>query len=115
VRLRPPDSITEPHELTVSLERPPPPDAGVGWLQPFVLLILLVSVLAALRRRRRRRKFGQQGLRTLVTGAAVGNLLVDLGSILMPNRPTTEVMRQLEDEPATDDVGDRRDPPPMNP
>lgn len=100
-----------------------PPEAGSGWLQPIALGLLLVSIVTTMIQRRRMRKLGVDGvvgLRTFALGAAVGNALLDLGSVLTPDRPAAESIRDLEEGVVVDDLGDGRPPgegprPPAHP
>jgi hypothetical protein len=100
-----------PRQTVVEVDLPLPPEAGVGWLQPLAVIVLLVCVVAMLRHRTRMRKHGLSGLRSFALGAAVGNALLDLGAILMPNRPAAVCIQRLEEEPVVDEAGDGRDPP----
>ncbi len=99
------------NEPQVSVDLPPAAETGVGWLQPIALIVLLISVAAILRHRRRLRKHGIGGLRSFALGAAVGNVLMDLGAILMPNRPAAVSMENLEQHVEKDGYADGRDPP----
>jgi hypothetical protein len=101
----------DPTGPSVELDLPPPPEAGVGWLQPLAVLVLLLSVVVVLRRRRRLRKLGIGGLRSFALGAAVGNVLMDIGALLMPNRPAAVSIQRIEEDVDVDDAGDGRDPP----
>ena len=99
------------NEPSVSVDLPPAPETGVGWLQPIAVLVLVISVAAILRHRRRLREHGIGGLRSFALGAAVGNALMDLGSILMPNRPAAVSVESLEQHVEKDGYADGRDPP----
>jgi hypothetical protein len=99
----------------VSVDLPPPPEAGVGWLQPLAVVVLVLSVILVIRHRRRVRKHGITGLRSLALGAAVGNVLMDIGAILMPNRPAAVSVQELEAHVEEDAVGDGRGPPATSP
>ena len=102
--------LFDPEEPIVRQDLPAPPGARAGWLQPIALGILLFSIVAMILRRRRARRLGIEGIRTFAFGAAVGNVLFDLSAVLTPDRPAAESIRDLEETPERDDLGDGRDP-----
>ncbi len=106
--------LFDPTGPTVRVDLGPPPEAGVGWLQPIALGLLLLSLLTFVIQRRRSRAAGGQGLvglRSFTLGAAVGNALLDIGGMLTPDRPSAESIQNLEEEPEDDALGDGRRPP----
>ena len=98
--------LLDPSGPTVTLDLPPPPEAGAGWLSPLAFLLMLASVVLIVRQRRRLLAKGASGLRTLALGAALSNAVLDLGSTLMPNRPVAEWIMKLEEALAVDDISE---------
>ncbi|HWB79202.1 MAG TPA: hypothetical protein VG755_29780 [Nannocystaceae bacterium] len=96
--------------LDPEIIRPLPDHSGAvfGWIALFIGLLAATLIVVARRRARRR---GQPvGIRTLPGGTAVGNALLDLGSLLQPDRPDAAVIRRLDEETEQDGRGDGRNP-----
>lgn len=100
----------DPRPPVVRMDEPIPPEAGAGALQPIALALLILSIYAVWRQRRRAKKLGLTGMRSFAVGAAVGNVLMDINALLMPDRPDAAVMASLEEEVVADAFGDGRRP-----
>jgi hypothetical protein len=88
--------------------QPPAPGAVAPLIFGIAIVLTLVPlVMIGLRRIRGR---GSEVSRRSSAGAAVGNALFELGSMLQPDRPNVETIVRLEEEDIEDDVGDGRDP-----
>lgn len=96
--------------LDPEIVRPLPDQTGAvfGWIALFIGMFAAALVVVA--RRRARRRGRPVGIRTLPGGAAVGNALFDLGSLLQPDRPDAAVIRRIDEETEQDGRGDGRDP-----
>jgi len=106
--------LVDPTGPIVRVDLGAPPETGVGWLQPIALGLLLMSILAVVLKRRRDRATGQtgmSGMRSFAFGAAIGNVFLDIGGLLTPDRPSAESIQNLEEEPVDDALGDGRAPP----
>ncbi|MCB9702279.1 MAG: hypothetical protein H6711_10320 [Myxococcales bacterium] len=101
-------ALVGPQGPTVDVDLPPPPEAGAGVLQGVALLILIFAIAALVRHRRRMRAQGIGGLRSFALGAAVGNALFDLSAVLTPDRPAASSIKELEEAPIDDAIGDGR-------
>lgn len=90
----------------------PPPDEGIYAMAPVVLVLLLVSLGVLIRRRRLRAASRRRGgtMAGFALSVALGNALVELSSILQPDRPVAMVMEQGDGDHAPEGVGDGRDP-----
>lgn len=95
--------------VTVARELQPYPHEGSIALAPLVLLLLVVSVIYAIRRRRMRRDRAGV-LATVALGAALGNALCELDSMLRADRPAVMVMAKAPEPAAV--PGDQRLPEP---
>lgn len=89
--------------------RPPPAPDAVGPLMAGLAIAIIVVSLVWFGIRRMQGR-GTEAARRSTGGAAVGNALFELGSILQPDRPNVETIVRLEEEAVEDDVGDGRDP-----
>jgi hypothetical protein len=93
------DAFTGPAvEQTQTAPPMPAPLAGV------VLLLVLASVALVIASWRRRRRGGPGGYRGHRGGAAVGNALMEFNAVFAPHHADAAVIRQLEEEPETDDI-----------
>lgn len=95
-----------------AVEGPPsplPPTVPIGLSIPVVLLVLL-SLGWWISRRRVRAESGRLA-RIGVFGVAIGNALLEIASLLQPDRPRVELIQRLREERPSDAVGDARDPP----
>ena len=88
---------------------PPAPDA-VGPLIGGLAILITVLSLVWIGFRKLRRYGPKDGVRSSSGGAAIGNALFEMGSVLQPDRPNVEVIVKLEEEVLEDEVGDRRNP-----
>ncbi len=87
---------------------PNPPDALGPLFGGLAIAVLVVSIVWIGVRRIRGR--GTESARKSAGGAAIGNALFELGSILQPDRPNVETIVRIEEEGIEDEAGDGRDP-----
>lgn len=94
--------------IAPELTKTPPPTGGfqLPWLSGLALGIFVSVLIGMAWRNTRKKKWGRLANRPS-TGA--GNALVELNAILLPDRPTVEmVMKRDEGEEEQQDVGDGR-------
>lgn len=94
--------------LAPELTKTPPPSGGfqLPWIGGLAFGILIAALIGTAWQRTRRKKWGSLANRP---SASAGNALVELNAILLPNRPTVEmVMKRNEGEDEQDSVGDGR-------
>lgn len=90
---------------------PPPPQPSLAPAAFLAIAIFVFALVIIVRARLRRRGHDiPGGFRSLPGGTGVANALMDLNSMLQPDRPVAEVIMQLEDEDEQDARGDHRDP-----